>query len=319
MLKESTLGRPERQINGDAGPVQAFAAELRALREAAGRPKYAALARRTGRSQTALSEAAGGRRFPTWETVAAFVSGCDGDLDAWRSRWERVAAAVAGTDELVTTPAHPTGGRTTAHDSAPAVDVVASDADIARPRRSGSTRRRRGRTLSWIATAAATGLAALAGTVHAVTDTRSPDLPDAFPGPSPMSAIADGADPKDSGCAEDPDVQTVDAVEVNLQRQALGRIELRYSPRCGVSWPRFLPYTAERIPFGTPVHVDVHRPTDGATASFRADFAGTGIFGNLLHSAKDCVRAEVRIEMPEDPDAVATQTACLRGRVREAG
>jgi Helix-turn-helix domain len=66
--------------------------ELRALRESAGRPKYATLAKRTGRSQTALSEAAGGQRLPNWETVEAFVQGCHGDPVAWHQRWEEVAA-----------------------------------------------------------------------------------------------------------------------------------------------------------------------------------------------------------------------------------
>lgn len=53
------MGRPERPIDPAAGPVPEFAAELRKLREQAGRPSYRELARRAGLSVTVLSEAAG--------------------------------------------------------------------------------------------------------------------------------------------------------------------------------------------------------------------------------------------------------------------
>jgi hypothetical protein len=48
------------------------------------------MARHTGRSRTALSEAAGGDHLPTWETTAAFVKACGGDIDTWLLKWERV-------------------------------------------------------------------------------------------------------------------------------------------------------------------------------------------------------------------------------------
>ncbi|MEU5262183.1 helix-turn-helix transcriptional regulator [Amycolatopsis sp. NPDC021455] len=69
--------------------MQRFAAELRKLRVDAGDPKYLSMSRRTGRSRTALAEAAGGDHLPTWETVAAFVTACDGDVHEWRIKWER--------------------------------------------------------------------------------------------------------------------------------------------------------------------------------------------------------------------------------------
>ena len=73
------MARPQRALDPSAGPVPAFAAEMRRLREAAGSPKYLAMARATGRSRTALSEAAGGDRLPTWDTVEAFVIACGQD------------------------------------------------------------------------------------------------------------------------------------------------------------------------------------------------------------------------------------------------
>ncbi|WP_425353045.1 helix-turn-helix domain-containing protein [Saccharomonospora piscinae] len=60
------MGRPERPVDPDAGPVQRFAWELRRLREDAGSPTYRQLARRAHYSATTLSEAAGARHCPRW-------------------------------------------------------------------------------------------------------------------------------------------------------------------------------------------------------------------------------------------------------------
>ncbi|MBV9854405.1 MAG: helix-turn-helix domain-containing protein [Streptosporangiaceae bacterium] len=68
--------------------MTAFACALRALRRSAGEPTYAALAKRTGASASALSEAARGRRLANWATVEAFVRGCGADPQAWRRQWE---------------------------------------------------------------------------------------------------------------------------------------------------------------------------------------------------------------------------------------
>jgi len=84
------VGRQPRPLDPTAGPVQSFAADLRTLRERAGSPKYLQMARQTGKSRTALAEAAGGDHLPTWETVAAFVTACRGDPDTWRVKWEQV-------------------------------------------------------------------------------------------------------------------------------------------------------------------------------------------------------------------------------------
>jgi len=36
-----------------------------------------------------MTEAVGGDHLPSWETVAAFVSACNGKPNEWRPRWER--------------------------------------------------------------------------------------------------------------------------------------------------------------------------------------------------------------------------------------
>jgi hypothetical protein len=88
------MPRPERPLDKDAGPVQLFASELRLLREKAGNPKYLQMARATGRSRTALSEAAGGDHLPTWQTVEAYVTACGGNLPEWLDRWESAQIEV---------------------------------------------------------------------------------------------------------------------------------------------------------------------------------------------------------------------------------
>ena len=85
-----SMPRPERPLDPSAGPVPAFAAELRKLRLDAGNPKYLQMARLTGKSRTALAEAAGGDHLPTWETVEAYVTACGADPLPWRLRWEEV-------------------------------------------------------------------------------------------------------------------------------------------------------------------------------------------------------------------------------------
>ncbi|WBB71980.1 helix-turn-helix domain-containing protein [Micromonospora sp. WMMD1128] len=89
------MPRTERPLDPSSGPAAAFAAELRALRIAAGSPKYLQMARRTGRSRTALAEAAGGDHVPRWETVEAYVWACGGDPAEWTERWEKARAAAS--------------------------------------------------------------------------------------------------------------------------------------------------------------------------------------------------------------------------------
>lgn len=83
------MARPERPIDPGGGPLAQFAADLRELRRTAGLPKYLQMARATGRSRTALAEAAGGDHLPTWETVEAYVTACGGNVTSWRVRWEQ--------------------------------------------------------------------------------------------------------------------------------------------------------------------------------------------------------------------------------------
>ena len=63
------MGRPERPVDPEAGPVQRLAHQLRELRRAAGGPSYRAMARTAGFSATTLSQAAAGERLPSLAVV----------------------------------------------------------------------------------------------------------------------------------------------------------------------------------------------------------------------------------------------------------
>ncbi|MFF3378343.1 hypothetical protein ACFYXF_35995 [Streptomyces sp. NPDC002680] len=89
------MPRAERPLDPDPGPLTRFAADLRKLREAAGRPPYRALAKRAHYSSTTLSDAAGGRTFPSLGVTLAYVEACQGDRREWECRWHTVAAEIA--------------------------------------------------------------------------------------------------------------------------------------------------------------------------------------------------------------------------------
>ncbi|MFE3525641.1 hypothetical protein ACFXOD_29265 [Streptomyces sp. NPDC059161] len=89
------MPRAERPLDLDDGPLTRFAADLRKLREEAGRPPYRALAMRAHYSSTTLSDAASGRTFPSLGVTLAYVGACQGDCRAWEARWHATAAEIA--------------------------------------------------------------------------------------------------------------------------------------------------------------------------------------------------------------------------------
>ncbi|WP_410566343.1 helix-turn-helix domain-containing protein [Amycolatopsis sp. cmx-4-61] len=92
------MGRPERPLDLTAGPIAAFAHELRLLRSRAGNASYRELARAAHFAPSVLSSAASGRRLPTLAVTLAFVTACGGDRDAWERRWRSIAGK-GGDDE----------------------------------------------------------------------------------------------------------------------------------------------------------------------------------------------------------------------------
>lgn len=91
------MARRPRPVDPHEGPLQAFAYDLRQLREKAGNPTYRILAGKAGYSPATLSEAARGLRRPSLDVTLAYVGACGGDPDEWRLRWHALAAAETGT------------------------------------------------------------------------------------------------------------------------------------------------------------------------------------------------------------------------------
>ena len=93
------MARTPRPVNPADGPIQAFAHDLRVLREAAGNPTYRVLAKTAGFSATTLGDAAGGVRLPTLEVTLAYVGACGGDMQSWQERWRALDRQLAAEGE----------------------------------------------------------------------------------------------------------------------------------------------------------------------------------------------------------------------------
>jgi transcriptional regulator with XRE-family HTH domain len=89
------MGRREKELDPQAGPVQAFAYELRQLRSAAGNPPYRELSKRAGFSAPTLSEAASGRRLPSLQVALAYATALGGEATEWERRWRSAHEQVA--------------------------------------------------------------------------------------------------------------------------------------------------------------------------------------------------------------------------------
>jgi len=197
------LARKPRPVNPADGPIQAFAYDLRAVREEAGNPTYRALAALAGFSATTLSDAAGGVRQPSLEVTLAYVGACGGDVELWKRRWYELDRLTASEDAAV---------EPDREDPAPAVadepDLAVSvlpppeDGDTSGPSAplQPSTRRSTGVALAIaLALAVVLGLLALrltaqTGTAHqAAPSTGAPASPTASPTGCPSPAPAQRA------------------------------------------------------------------------------------------------------------------------------
>ncbi|MFF4060643.1 helix-turn-helix domain-containing protein [Streptomyces sp. NPDC001668] len=88
------MGRREKPVDPDAGPVQRLAYDLRLLREKAGKPPYREMAEKAGYSTTALSQAAAGDQLPSLAVVRAYAEVLGADPEEWEGRWREADAEV---------------------------------------------------------------------------------------------------------------------------------------------------------------------------------------------------------------------------------
>jgi Helix-turn-helix domain/Protein of unknown function (DUF2690) len=285
------MPRPERPLDPTDGPIADFAAMLRQQRERAGRPTYRAMARKAHRSQTTLSEAAGGRTLPTWETTVAFLDACGvTDTAPWRQRWEQCR------------------------------NTIRTDGESAGDRLEPPLKRPSRRQI-WITVVAGSVILVAAAVVSTSLIMKSGDgaASDRGPTNSPQVSISNGADPEDTGCANDAAGDTVDAREVALDQIPIGMIELRYSPRCGASWPRFTPADPRYATINKPGPIDIDLAVvvddpQRTTISFSTRYIGLPVFGNMANSTNHCVIAQASLYGPGWRSSLGS-TRCFQGAV----
>lgn len=171
------MGRREAPLDPTAGPLQAFATDLRALRRRAGSPSYQALAGRAYCSKSTLAAAANGEALPALAVTLAYVRACGGNVFDWERRWHELADHQATLCAAV-----PTGSATAPDGSAPPSGdsgVAGSTAEVQDETVDGGStptdgptaeRLRSGRRLNVVIRAAgATAAAALAFLVYVTT------------------------------------------------------------------------------------------------------------------------------------------------------
>ncbi|MFS8102258.1 hypothetical protein LFM09_34550 [Lentzea alba] len=98
------MPRRESPLERDGSALVEFAADLRELREKAGKPPYRDLARIAHYSSTTLSDATGGKKLPSLAVTLAFVKACGGDEKDWEQRWHSLTAAAPREQDCAQAP-----------------------------------------------------------------------------------------------------------------------------------------------------------------------------------------------------------------------
>jgi hypothetical protein len=289
-------GRPEGPLDPDGGAVARLAAQLRQLREEAGRPSYRQLAGEAYFSHSALSQAAAGRELPSLAVTLAFAEACGGEREEWIARWQEAAAAVGAVAEP---PGVLTGG------AEPAAAVYRGIR--ARPDRIHRARWHR-LGMAGLAAAAAGGLLWAGLSLGQVTSNvvQRPVLRLAGGMGAPVS---DGAFPAVDYCYLGSGELGSSPVRAG-NGMLLGTVELRDSRRCGAVWARFAPSPALSRAGTVTITVKVDREPDGKTEVSRTRYTGKMLRSDiLLLRAPGCAKASVVIARPGQVLAAAT-TAC---------
>lgn len=295
-------GRPEGPLDPEAGAVARLAAQLRRLREDAGRPAYRQMARTAFYSHSALSQAAAGRELPSLAVTLAFVEACGGERKEWIARWQEAAAETGAANGVTAAP-----------------DGVAATAEPATVARRGiRAQLDRIRRTRWHRVSKAGVAAGVAGGVlwwaafspgwmkpHLVWGAARPVRPLAGGLGAP---VFDGAFPTVGDCYAGSRELTSSPVHTGTGAM-LGMVELRYSPRCAAVWARFDPSSVSSDARPAMITLEVVRQVDGKTEVSHARSTGRKQRSDLLLLHTGCARGSVMITGPGQVPASAT-TAC---------
>lgn len=179
-----------------------------------------------------------------------------------------------------------------------------------------TTDRRVQRRVGGVTLVVAVGLmiALSSGPEHSGASPTTTDKPAAEP------STWDGNDPKAAGCVADavtvdskPVLTTAAAVMGAVRLPAgtqIGRVNLRYSPRCGAAWPKFEPVLAPITDQAITVTVTALRPVDGMRAIFEYPRLEQ-TYGDILLTAPGCVQASASVGFAGSAVASGT-TDCVR-------
>jgi len=320
------MGRPERSVDVESGPVARLACDLRALRQAAGTPSYRTLTARANYSATVLSRAASGRELPSLPVLLAYVTACGGDRDEWAARWQEVAGQLDG-GMGARRAADPRG----ANPAELGAKSSVPDAVRSRPAVVTSVIRNRHLALALVLT-----LAAASGWATALADLANRGGSDPTTRPSagsvaadtkraatvPPANVGDGSDPAQSECSTDG-MTTAHAMArlataatiAGILRPAgtvVGFVELRYSPRCHAAWARATPADGYNVPSLGSITVTITRPVDETYSSFHVGLMQVS-WGDMLMSSGGCLTAAAEFRFAAGVRAAA-RTLCWAGK-----
>ena len=279
-LDNVAVGRREKSLDPQNGPLHAFVSDLRTLRIRAGSPSYRELAAQTHFAPSTLSAAAAGRRLPSLDVTLAYVSACGGDRDEWQQRWHGLA-----------------------DDPAPVAGAQLQQRD------------RRPIWIAVIATAAALAggaIAVAAGWAGGSTPGGS-GIPSSAPAttalrPSGLAAAHDGADPILSGCSTP--ANSLATVELaGSDGRVYGIVELRYSAVCHAGWTRYTPSAGSPDPTTVTITIDRSSPTGNASVTFVVHRGA--IYSDMELFQNGCLRAAATVADGGQPRASA-RTDCVR-------
>lgn len=333
------MGRRERLLDADAGPLNAFATDLRRLRRQAGNPPYRELGRRAGYSASALSVAASGHTLPSLDLTLAYAGACGADLAEWEARWKEAKercdeAAWSGerSGDVASRDAEAGAGNLECGCSArsgpgseppgPSCEEAGTGTGDAQDASHGRSPHHAGGLppvgfRQWLARSAvgsAVLLLAIGGW-HVFSSSAHTGRPSARI--MAADALKDGEDPYVHGCGHDQRPLERQPV-YRASGQHYGWLIIFVSPSCSAAWGYVIGPNSPKWQ----VHIAAHRMADEVTAP--SSFQGTArpnSWGNGLSAQAGCVRAEAWVDdgpravtscwTPEGPVTGPTPTASL--------